>query len=194
MKLESFVYKVDNAFDAILGQRIMQYIDKKAVLASMGITSGVNKNVRNVEGMHLYIEKQKMLESILFMHIAQEVYKFVLEYKKKFDVEFSNTFGIRSVNQIDLLKYNQGGKYEVHVDSCVREDAKIDRELTCIFNLNSGYKGGEFCFYNAFNKKDQFLKLNLKANSVVIFPSNVLFPHTVQPITEGTRYSIVSWL
>lgn len=193
MKLENFVYKVDNAFDAILGQRIMQYIDKKAVLTDMGVSRGIDKNIRNVEGMHLYLDKQKMLESILFMSIAQEVYKFVVEYRKKFDDEFSNTFGKRNVNQIDLLKYSQGGKYVVHVDSNVTS-AKIDRELTCIFNLNAGYKGGEFSFYNPLNKKDELLKLSLKANSVVIFPSNVLFPHTVQPVTEGIRYSIVSWL
>jgi hypothetical protein len=26
-----------------------------------------------------------------------------------------------------------------------------------------------------------------------MFPSNFLYPHSVLPVTEGTRYSIVTW-
>ena len=32
-----------------------------------------------------------------------------------------------------------------------------------------------------------------KANRMIIWPSNFLYPHSVKPVTEGIRYSVVSW-
>ena len=34
----------------------------------------------------------------------------------------------------------------------------------------------------------------LNKNSCVIFPSNFLFTHHVNPVTKGERYVIVSWM
>jgi predicted 2-oxoglutarate/Fe(II)-dependent dioxygenase YbiX len=36
-------------------------------------------------------------------------------------------------------------------------------------------------------------ELIFKSTSVIIWPSNFLFPHCVEPIQEGVRYSIVAW-
>ena len=36
--------------------------------------------------------------------------------------------------------------------------------------------------------------IKLGKGSIVFFPSNFMYPHGIQPITKGTRYSIVSWL
>ena len=33
-----------------------------------------------------------------------------------------------------------------------------------------------------------------KKNSAIIFPSNFMFPHSVNQVIEGTRYSIITWL
>jgi predicted 2-oxoglutarate/Fe(II)-dependent dioxygenase YbiX len=33
----------------------------------------------------------------------------------------------------------------------------------------------------------------LKAGQLMVFPSNFLFPHKVETVTEGTRYSFASW-
>ena len=29
---------------------------------------------------------------------------------------------------------------------------------------------------------------------LVMWPSNFMYPHSVSPVTKGTRYAIVSWL
>ena len=29
---------------------------------------------------------------------------------------------------------------------------------------------------------------------LLIFPSNFMYPHKVEPITKGTRYSYISWV
>jgi len=39
--------------------------------------------------------------------------------------------------------------------------------------------------------KDTQIKMN--TGDVVIFPSNFLYPHKVNPVTKGVRYSCVSW-
>jgi predicted 2-oxoglutarate/Fe(II)-dependent dioxygenase YbiX len=37
-------------------------------------------------------------------------------------------------------------------------------------------------------------RLKLDKGSIVFFPSNFMYPHMIEPITKGTRYSIVAWL
>jgi predicted 2-oxoglutarate/Fe(II)-dependent dioxygenase YbiX len=52
--------------------------------------------------------------------------------------------------------------------------------------LNEDYEGGEFIMW-----EDKEIKL--KTGDLMIFPSTFLYPHKVNPVTKGTRYSCVSW-
>ena len=88
----------------------------------------------------------------------------------------------------DLLKYGVGGKYNVHTDN----GTGLNRHLSIIMNLNNDYKGGELIFTDQKNK--EIKKIELVKGSIVFFPSNFMYPHGIQPIIEGTRYSIVAWL
>ena len=45
---------------------------------------------------------------------------------------------------------------------------------------------------NLLNK--EILKVKPKANSCLLFPSNFMFPHKVNPVTSGTRYVVVGWM
>ena len=36
--------------------------------------------------------------------------------------------------------------------------------------------------------------LEKKKGSAVVFPSNFMFPHEVQKVTSGNRYSIMTWI
>ncbi len=92
------------------------------------------------------------------------------------------------INQIDLLKYNPGGKYEIHTDHYTNSP----RHFSIIINLNDDYEGGDLIFTD--QKKKRKKRLKLEKGSIVIFPSNFMYPHSIEPITKGTRYSIVAWL
>ena len=92
------------------------------------------------------------------------------------------------INQIDLLKYNVGGKYEIHID----QYTSASRHLSIIMNLNDNYEGGDLIFTD--QKEKEIKRLKLSKGSIVFFPSDFMYPHSIQPITKGTRYSIVSWL
>jgi predicted 2-oxoglutarate/Fe(II)-dependent dioxygenase YbiX len=64
---------------------------------------------------------------------------------------------------------------------------KQPRAVSCSFALNDNYEGGEFAFWN----KEK--KVVLKKGSVLMFPSNFMYPHEIMPVTKGTRYSIITW-
>ena len=40
---------------------------------------------------------------------------------------------------------------------------------------------------------DKNLTIKKIKNRLIVWPSNFLFPHSVQPVSSGERYSIVSW-
>ena len=92
------------------------------------------------------------------------------------------------ISQIDLLKYKSGGKYVIHTDHYTT----TPRALSIIINLNDNYKGGDLVFTD--QKEIEIKRIKLQKNSIVFFPSNFLYPHTIEPILKGTRYSIVIWL
>ena len=91
------------------------------------------------------------------------------------------------INQIDLLKYSIGGKYEY-----IQIITHTPRHLSIIINLNDDYEGGDLIFTD--QKEKEIKRLKLSKGSIVFFPSNFMYPHGIQPITKGTRYSIVAWL
>jgi hypothetical protein len=98
--------------------------------------------------------------------------------------ELSNDFVI---NDIQVLKYGKGGHYKFHTD----HNPKIPRQFSCIFLVNDDYKGGDLCF--KYPKSDKLTTIPKKENRMIIWPSNLLYPHCVMPVTEGERYSVVAW-
>ena len=61
-------------------------------------------------------------------------------------------------------------------------------DLSSLFYLNDDYEGGEL-YFDKFN-----LKIKPKAGDLYLFPSTYLFSHASLPVTEGTKYSIVTML
>jgi predicted 2-oxoglutarate/Fe(II)-dependent dioxygenase YbiX len=145
-------------------------------------------DVRSVKGRFLInnrdLKKNNISDFVFLQLISNEIFKIIPNYLAKFP-----KLTLQKLLQSDLLKYEVGGKYETHVDSFINSP----RELSCIINLNDKYKGGELSFFDNLHNKE-ILKCPLKKGSVVFFPSNFIYPHKIDPIKKGTRYSIVSWL
>ena len=59
--------------------------------------------------------------------------------------------------------------------------------LSCLGLLNDDYEGGEFLIFDD-------LKIDLKKGDLLIFPSSFMYPHRVEPVTSGIRYSYISWV
>ena len=90
--------------------------------------------------------------------------------------------------EVTILKYENSGFYKPHTDHC----SGSPRTLSVVLFLNNDYEGGELVFKSLDYQKD-ILTVDVKPNRGIIFPSNFMFPHTVKPVSKGTRYAVVSW-
>jgi PKHD-type hydroxylase len=99
----------------------------------------------------------------------------------KFDL-FGATEGFQ------FTKYQApSGKYGKHIDSGPNT---VVRKLSFTLQLSDpkDYKGGDLCLYSS--DKPEVMKK--EQGFVALFPSYTL--HEVKPVTQGTRYSLVSWI
>ena len=112
-------------------KKIIPLINKKAK-KKLAIGKRLNTNIRNVRGYSLTFDTPT--DIFYFNYIKQEIERLYVYYKIKFPKMASV-----KINQIDLLKYNPGGKYELHMDQYTR----APRHLSIIINLNNNYEGGD---------------------------------------------------
>ena len=174
------IVEIKNIIKPEFIEKIIPLINHKAT-NNLEIKSGMDINIRNVYGYHLNFETPTNL--FYWNYIKKEIEKHYILYKAKFPKMMTN-----KINQIDLLKYNVGGKYNIHTDHYTT----AIRHLSIIMNLNDDYEGGDLIFTDQKNKEVKRIKLD--TGSIVFFPSNFMYPHGIDPIKKGTRYSIVAWL
>ena len=177
--LESVMH-LNNVVNEKFINKLIPFIDHKAK-HNLRVEGGLVKDIRNVKGYHLNFDNPSNM--FYWNFIKNEIERLYFLYKSKFP-QMNST----KINQIDLLKYNPGGNYKIHTDHYTT----VARHLSIIINLNDNYKGGDLVFFD--QKEKETMRLKLSKGSIVFFPSNFMYPHSIQPITKGTRYSIVAWL
>ena len=91
----------------------------------------------------------------------------------------------KNCEQLQVLRYKPGGHYKPHQDVFYQDKNK--RLYTFIIALNDDYEGGEFIMFD-----DTEIKFD--KGDVIVFPSLFLYPHKVEPVKSGIRYSYVSWV
>jgi hypothetical protein len=96
----------------------------------------------------------------------------------KYSLEFPNFL---IPKECSVLAYSDGYGADLHTD-LPEYDKNFD--FTFLTFLNDDYKGGELYF------PDFNISLKSKGTSV-LFPCTFLYPHTVLPITKGTRYCLM---
>jgi len=115
---------------------------------------------------------------------SKEVVDIYLKYldEPKFFFTSSLKSALRFSHNYRIMKYETGASIHPHSD----HDAGIYGSLT--FNLNDGYEGGEFKFFNGNHT------VKLEKGDALIFPADFFWVHEVSPVTKGDRYSINSFL
>lgn len=202
MKVTDAIKRMDGLITPYWCDVCIRFINSQKLkdLTVVGNGNGkIQKDVRNVKGFtvgnrDLFEEtsdrqaKMEQVSKILYFRFVNKLLKIpFLNYSMMF-----KDMPQYKLLQIDFLKYGINGKYEVHSDA--GDGGTMERHQTVIINLNGGYEGGDFNFYNPCNKKDIVHTEKLNKGSVMFFPSNYMYPHSVQPITKGERYSLVCWL
>ena len=94
-------------------------------------------------------------------------------------------FNIDYVEPYELKRYTEQNFFEKHIDNYYGLKINQDRKITMSIQLNNPdeYTGGELRVVNSFIKGKQ--------GSIVAFPS--FFPHEVNPISSGMRWSLIGW-
>ena len=175
------IIEIKNIINPELIKKIIPLIEKKSNNYQKIKHGVIDPNIRNVKGYTLNFDTPTNV--FYWNYIKKEIERLYYFYKIKFPKMES-----QKINQIDLLKYDIGGKYKVHIDHFTESS----RHLSIIMNLNDNYEGGDLIFTD--QKEKEIKRLKLGKGSIVFFPSNFMYPHSIEPITKGTRYSIVSWL
>jgi predicted 2-oxoglutarate/Fe(II)-dependent dioxygenase YbiX len=84
----------------------------------------------------------------------------------------------------NLLKYSQGQQYQAHYDG----GTGVGRVVSAIIYLNSDYEGGHLEFPNF------KIKIKPEPGMLILFPSNYAYKHVAHPVTNGTKYALVTWI
>lgn len=92
-------------------------------------------------------------------------------------------------SHVRFNRYDPGTRMRQHCDhiqSLFDGQYRGIPTLTVLGTLNDDYDGGEFKLMGE--------TVKMGAGSVIVFPSNFLYPHEVTPIKKGVRFSFVSWV
>ena len=183
--LEQYIHVFDNILSEELCDMIFEeYANSDEWVDTLvGPERNLNKNVRNCRQLLLSDSEviknnhDKRLKIDKMIH--ESVNKVIREYTK-----IHENFSIDIDTGYTLLKYEEGEFYIEHTDSFKQQQ----RSLSCSIHLNEDYMGGEFAFFG------REMMIKSKKGSAIVFPSNFMYPHEVMPVTQGTRYSIITWL
>ena len=113
----------------------------------------------------------------------------LIQYIEK-DIALPTLQGFDGFTDVRFNKYDENTQMHMHAD---RVQQMFDGErkgiptLSVVGLLNDNFTGGDFIMLD-----DN--KVELGAGDILIFPSTFMYSHKVTLITEGTRYSFVSWV
>jgi len=146
---------------------------------------GLQKEIRSAASINLDSNSNSLTNVHWFNFLVNKFRQLINNYNSFLKSETNVTI----IREIIALKYDEGDYYKIHTDN----HTKFPRTLSIILFLNDDYKGGSVSFYCA-KKNQEISKVLPKAGRVIMFPSNFMYPHTVNNVEKGCRYSIVSWI
>jgi hypothetical protein len=182
-KIEDYIKVYNNIISEDLCNKILNEYKNSNEWNETFVGDGtVNTNIRNCSDIQIsdsnVIDKNYDIRKFLDVDLHQQLLKVVEKYSEEFP-NFSPTID----TGYDLLRYETGQFYTQHTDSFIQQQ----RSVSCSLSLNDDYEGGEFAFF------DREIMIRPGVGSVIVFPSNFMYPHEVMPILKGTRYSIITW-
>jgi len=191
MDVKDLIYIKDNVLPIEALSSLIKWINhkdekfvKSRVVLSHGKEDALDEKIRKVENFTLLQNSKSMTE----VHWANYLLHNFMQHINYYQADFKMNCSIEGIIEITVLKYENSGHYSYHTDHC----RKHPRTLSIIFLLNNDYEGGELVF-GSVDKQQEIMRVKKNANRLILWPSNFVYPHKVEPVTKGRRYSIVSW-
>ena len=184
-KLEDLILILNDIIPVELCDAVLSEYKDTDYWISAQTGGGLDKNARNCSVIS--ISQRELLEQNkdIRYDIDRSLYDCVSDALNTYEQENPEFhLEIQEDTGYELLRYKTGEFYVQHSDHFKQQP----RTLSCTLCLNDDYEGGEFAFFN------REIKYKLKKGSILLFPSNFMYPHEIMPVTSGTRYSIITWL
>jgi PKHD-type hydroxylase len=196
------------SFKSALSPRLCDDIIKHALSKEEKIARTGEVGDRKLTKEEIFNLQKKRKSDVVWLDdtwIYKEIHPFIHEANEKAGWNFDWNFS----ESCQFTKYKLNQFYDWHCDSWEKPynnpnnpntHGKIRKlSVTCQLTDGSEYEGGELQF--DFRNYDPYMrdedkhvvtsKEILPKGSIVVFPSFVW--HRVQPVTKGTRYSLVIW-
>ena len=163
-----------------------QIIDYKFdyVKSTYSTHKGLSSKKNRVEMDEIWIRKDHTFYKDLNNAVSKVAEKYAIKMKSFHDRDFV----VQKTTDFRLNKYDVGGYMSKHCDNIHHSHGQTYGypQASVLLFLNDNFKGGEFLVSEE--------QPTINTGEALIFPSNFMFPHEVKEVTQGTRWSIVSWL
>ena len=139
-----------------------------------------------------YENKNEPLNSFDTLIIEKELMNIIWQKLHEyyfFHVNQSSFSGWNGYSKLKYIKYDENSEMTLHWDaihSIFDGERKGIPVLSIIGLLNDDFEGGDFIMF-------ENTKIDLNKGDLLIFPSTFLYPHNVNKITKGSRYTFISW-
>lgn len=194
MNTVAFIKEYNNIFPFKVVISLLKYLNTvkfqnaKVIDPTQPNGEGIHRSVRKAEVFDLF-HNSKSYTEVHYFNLLRKTFMFMIcEYMRSINKNPVSS-PVEKILQITALKYEKTGFYVPHCD----HSGSAPRTLSLVYLLNNDYKGGELVFVNPSDTNEVLKKVDVQPNKLIIFPSNFIYPHSVLPVTEGTRYSLVSW-
>jgi PKHD-type hydroxylase len=170
----------------------------------LGLTFGVDPSKKVSKKDKLNLKKYR--DSNIVWLNEPWIYETIMPYVRSANTNANWNFEIDQAEQAQFTIYKKNQYYHWHRDTSIDpfdcpKDPKLHgkiRKLSITVTLNDPkkYGGGDFVIMNEDPKnclkfKKHTVKEINEKGSIVIFPSFLY--HAVEPVKQGTRYSLVIW-
>jgi hypothetical protein len=136
------------------------------------------------------VKKENQEVGILLDKYENKIYK---EAYRLFTEKYEIPIVRQAVNSTHFVKWIPGMNSKLHCD-CEKPDGSpaisadfYRYNVSVLMYPNDNYVGGEITF------PDYDLVIKPKAGSMIMFPGNNSYKHTVERVKDGVRYTMPSW-
>jgi predicted 2-oxoglutarate/Fe(II)-dependent dioxygenase YbiX len=175
--LEDYLVIFNNALSDDICNRAVQEIDENSWRKHTYYNSE-NDSHEHVNGQQEFEISSANLT--VTQDIMQIVYDHLLIYINSLHFPWFNK--LSGYTGIRFNRYKKSTRMDEHSDDITSET----RNLSVLGILNDDYVGGELVFW-------QDTEIQVNKGDIIIWPSNFLYPHKVNAVISGVRYSFVAW-
>ncbi|MBI5041451.1 MAG: 2OG-Fe(II) oxygenase [Gammaproteobacteria bacterium] len=182
--------------DDILPQHVVDALLDEYKNSNMWMNYGAGKTGGDSPATAILISHPKVIQgSPVRQKIHNEIVEYILhgfgQYHKKYSriEQGTNLLMLKHLVGLRIIKYKKGQSLSKHTDKYTDPDTNSEfwPVVTFTINLNENYSGGEL------DLLDGAHIFKAKSGQCIFFPANFLYPHAINTVTRGIRYSLVGW-